>query len=415
MNRSFVANAAKQRVPRLGRPILVALCTLVMCSCHAVKQPGGRPWGQADGSPPALPSSAYTGAPPGGQTFLSGAGGQTFLSGANPAGPPDVQTGIALPYAVSGPWAPPGISQPWPQDEYLADGGDSGVPAGVTRDGQVRGLDVQDTIAHYDTLDGRTLVEPSNRVWLYSPRFRAVRQVVSLRQDDQVEASSGVYRPERLAVHGEVQTTGKNKQNLQAARQVGRKSLTTFRTRQWDGTMSTAIGPRGFQDAFLPYENLTVIRTGEFQTAEKGWLARGVSAAVAWSNIQAVQIILDNKAASAVVQNEKAETIFSVEEPPARPRLRVIKVASTPFAEPGDTVDFTIRFDNVGNQPIGNVTILDNLTTRLDYVPQSAQSSVPAGFSTQANEAGSLVLRWEITDPLQPGKGGILRFRCRVR
>ncbi len=398
MNRSFVASPAKQRLPRLGRPILVALCTLMMCSCHGVKQPGGRPWGQADGSPPALPSSAYTGAPP---------GGQTFLSGANPAGPPDAQGPV--------PWAPPGISQPWPQDEYLADGGDSGVPAGVARDGQVRGLEVQDTIAHYDTLDGRTLVEPSNRVWLYSPRFRAVRQVVSLRQDDQVEASSGVYRPERLATHGEIQTTLKNKQNLQAARQVGQKSLTTFRTRQWDGTMSTAIGPRGFQDAFLPYENLTVIRTGEFQTAEKGWLARGVTAAVAWSNIQAVQIILDNKAASAVVQNEKAETIFSVEEPPAQPRLRVIKVASTPFAEPGDTVDFTIRFDNVGNQPIGNVTILDNLTTRLDYVPQSAQSSVPAGFSTQANEAGSLVLRWEITDPLQPGKGGILRFRCRVR
>jgi uncharacterized repeat protein (TIGR01451 family) len=342
-------------------------------------------------------------------------GPQVPLPGANPEVSPGVQGEIALPYAASGPWAPPGISQPWPKDEYLADGGDRGIPVGVGRNGQVRGLDVQDTIAHYDTLDGRTLVQPTNRVWLYSPRFRAVRHVVGVRQGDQVEGLSGVYQPERLAMHGEVQTTWRNKQNLQAARQVGQKSLTAFRARQWDGAMSSAIGPRGFQDAFLPYENLTVIRTGRFEMAEKAWLARGVSAAIAWSKVQAVQIILDNKAASAVVQNEQAETIFAVEEPPAHPRLRVIKVASTPFAEPGDVVDFTIRFDNVGNQPIGNVTILDNLTTRLEYVPDTAQSSLPASFSTSANEAGSLVLRWEITNRLEPLHGGIVRFRCRVR
>ena len=179
--------------------------------------------------------------------------------------------------------------------------------------------------------------------------------------------------------------------------------------------MSTAIGPRGFQDAFLPYENIAVIRTGKFEEAEMAWLARGAAAAITWSHTQAVQVVLDGKAAMAAVQNEKAEMIFTVEEPPAHPKLRVIKVASTPFAEPGDTVDFTIRFDNVGNQVIGNVTILDNLTTRLEYVAGSAQSSVPASFSTQRNEAESLMLRWEIADPLQPQKGGVLRFQCRVR
>ena len=56
--------------------------------------------------------------------------------------------------------------------------------------------------------------------------------------------------------------------------------------------------------------------------------------------------------------------------PPGNPRLRLVKVASTPFAKPGEEVDFTLRFDNVGNQPIGNVTILDSLSTRLEYVPE---------------------------------------------
>ena len=92
-----------------------------------------------------------------------------------------------------------------------------------------------------------------------------------------------------------------------------------------------------------------------------------------------------------------------------------MKIASTPFAAPGDEVEFTLRFDNVGNQVIGNVTIVDNLGTRLEYVDESAQCSLDAQFSTQPNEGDSLALRWEISDPLPAGKGGIIRFRCRVR
>ena len=93
----------------------------------------------------------------------------------------------------------------------------------------------------------------------------------------------------------------------------------------------------------------------------------------------------------------------------------MIKVASTPVAEPGDEVSFTIRFDNVGNQPIGSVQIVDSLTTRLEYVPGSAQCSLGAKFSTQPNEGESLVVRCVLSEPLPPGKGGVFRFRCIVR
>ena len=50
---------------------------------------------------------------------------------------------------------------------------------------QILGLKMEDTVAHFDTLDGRTVVEPSNEVCLYSPRFGAVRQVVSLVADEE--------------------------------------------------------------------------------------------------------------------------------------------------------------------------------------------------------------------------------------
>jgi uncharacterized repeat protein (TIGR01451 family) len=154
---------------------------------------------------------------------------------------------------------------------------------------------------------------------------------------------------------------------------------------------------------------------GAFDEAEMAFLARGANAAVAWSHTQAVQVVLDRKAAMADVKYDKSLMIFTIDEPPGRPKLRLVKVASTSFANPGDTVDFTIRFDNVGNQPIGNVAILDSLNTRLEYVPDSAQCSVDATFTTQPNEGDSVVLHCELSHPLDAGKGGILRFRCRVR
>jgi uncharacterized repeat protein (TIGR01451 family) len=92
-----------------------------------------------------------------------------------------------------------------------------------------------------------------------------------------------------------------------------------------------------------------------------------------------------------------------------------VKVASQKDALPGEEVEFTIRFDNIGTQPVGNVTIVDNLTIRLEYVPDSAQCSVEAAFFTQDNQSDSLVLRWELAEPLQPGQGGIIRFKCQVR
>jgi hypothetical protein len=51
----------------------------------------------------------------------------------------------------------------------------------------------------------------------------------------------------------------------------------------------------------------------------------------------------------------------------------------------------------------------------LELVPGSAQCNLPGNFLPQPNASGSLVLRWEITDPLKPAQGGIARFRCVVR
>ena len=66
-----------------------------------------------------------------------------------------------LPYQIGGEWSPDGIARPWPADEYLRDGGDRGLEVRVKQDWQVLGLDIEDAVAHYDTLDGQTLVAPT--------------------------------------------------------------------------------------------------------------------------------------------------------------------------------------------------------------------------------------------------------------
>jgi hypothetical protein len=69
----------------------------------------------------------------------------------------------------------------------------------------------------------------------------------------------------------------------------------------------------------------------------------------------------------------------------------------------------------VGGQAVGNVTVIDNLTTRLEYVEGSQTCTLKSNFASVENQGSSLVLRWEIIDPIEPSQGGVIRFKCRVR
>jgi uncharacterized repeat protein (TIGR01451 family) len=126
-----------------------------------------------------------------------------------------------------------------------------------------------------------------------------------------------------------------------------------------------------------------------------------------------VQVVFENRQAVAAVSDRQAGVVYRVDEPHS-PHLRVIKLASTGNALPGEEVEFTLRFDNIGDQTIGNVTIVDNLATRFEYIPNSAKSSIDANFITTPSDNDSSILRWEIKPPLKAGEGGVLRFRVRV-
>ncbi len=357
---------------------------------------------QASYPPPSLPPNAWTGAP----AYGAGCPCPAHAGGASAAG------------QVVGPpgqWRPPGIAGPWPHDEYLFDGGDKGAGVEVLDDWSVIGLDQEDTVAHYDTLDGRLVVEPTNRVQIYAPRFAAVRKVYgpsSYRAQDRL---AGVKQPLHVSSQEARRIATTAVQPTGPSRYLGIDGPLRFRENVRGGMLDGTEGANSVSNKFKPFENFEIIRHGKFDNSEKARLAASLDAAQVWATDQAVQVSINAVMASVAINDSGAQSVYHYELPEGKPRLRVVKVASRQEAKPGDEIEFTIRFDNVGDQPLGNITVVDNLTTRLEYIADSANCSVQANFLTQENDGESLVLRWEISDPLDVGQGGIIRFKCRVR
>jgi uncharacterized repeat protein (TIGR01451 family) len=201
---------------------------------------------------------------------------------------------------------------------------------------------------------------------------------------------------------------------LEAAIDRSRQPPSLLSNRQQPGGLDNEDRPAVVLGSLAPYANLSVVRTGEIVGEERAKIARSSLAAITWTADQAAQVILDSKRAHALVSVKTPGTIYLLVEP-NHPKLRLIKLADKGSAQIGEEVEFTLRFDNIGDRVIGNVTIVDNLTTRLEYVDGSQKSTLKAEFKTQPNTGDSLKLRWEIADPLQPGQGGVIQFRAKVR
>lgn len=301
-----------------------------------------------------------------------------------------------------------------PPDEYLCDGGDFGLRATVRADWAVDGLEPEDAIAHYDTIDGRVVVTPSNRVCVYAPRFAAVRRVENLLAHERQQLVDIAVEDAAPAGSADVQPVVASTQRTGVAINLGERPANLFRDREQAAEYVQVIAPGEFYNTVGPYAVLETLQTGEVVGAEIPAVRRFVQNAIAWTGDQGPQVVFSNRQAVAVVGLKQPGIVYQTDEP-GDPRLRLIKCASTHHALPGEDVEFMLRFDNIGDQVIGNVTIIDNLTTRLEYVPDTAKSTVQSQFSSVPNGTGSTVLRWEIKNPVKPGEGGILSFKCRVK
>lgn len=301
-----------------------------------------------------------------------------------------------------------------PRDEYLCDGGDDGFTAGVRADWQVDGLEQEDTIAHYDTVDGRTVVTPSNQVCIYAPRFGVVRRMVDLHEYARSDMPGGMETPLSLAKIDENERATTSLNQVEPTIDRAEDPANAMSDRKQLGELGRDLVVEEYDGSLAAYADLQLIRAGTVSNNEKALVSRASLSAITWTGDQSPQITIGEKHAQAAISDKQPGVIYHLHDP-KKPYLRLVKLASCGAAKPGDEVEFTLRFDNIGSQVIGNVTIMDNLTTRLEYVEGSQKSSLEADFSTEPNSGGSVVLRWEITEPIEAGKGGILQFKCKVR
>src|SRR5436190_17145177 len=195
---------------------LLVIGSLSFCSCKGMPQrlaqasknpapakapvapgnPTGNPVILAQHLSPALPQSAYTGEP-----------GLAYHGSHSHSGYcPHCSPGSGEPFHFSTQeeglqWAPDGIALPWPADEYICDGGDLNEGANIKKDQTVVGVDQEDTIAHYTTLDGHKEITESNKVCIYAPRFAAVRHITAPIITEVHERMAGIEKADKLTIY----------------------------------------------------------------------------------------------------------------------------------------------------------------------------------------------------------------------
>ena len=252
-------------------------------------------------------------------------------------------------------------------EECLPDGGDIGARMGIGPDGKLGGLDASDAAVEYSTQSGKRLFSPSNRVCVLAPRFAVARQ-------EQVPA-------------GEKLITGPG---------ITASSKTTLAMNRRETPMSETANTH-------------------LAAATSKLTASGMQSRVKLHTLenQSVVSIVGSVAGVRVVGNVKEPdeiTAYPLCEP-----LSLFKWSDPKEAHSGDTVTFFLRYHNHTKQFVDNIVISDSLSGRLEYIPGSARSDRVAALTIQPNEAGSVVLRWEISGKIPPGEKGIVSFQARIR
>jgi uncharacterized repeat protein (TIGR01451 family) len=330
------------------------------------------------------------------------------------------------------PWAGLKLYDPFlgpkpPDEEILHDGGDVGRPVGLDRQGRLHGLDPSDTVAEYSDCEGRRHLSVSNRVCICVPRFAALRTEHPLAIfDTELSPVTAAVVHEQVQLRKRVPPLLEN-QNLQPGALEGR-----LRPSAAVATVGTApliclkvlaaerleIGPA---EALCTKRAVLLTEIERARLLKQIELARVLSEQVKLQGMEQVEgTAVVGKVVGLDVVRAVAETrsitvcCNEAPCPPDKP-LVLFKWADRCSAQVGDVVTFYLKYSNVGGKPITDVAISDSLTPRLEYVPDSSRTDRDAVFTTQENEAGSLVLRWEVSGRLLPGQSGVVSFRARIR
>lgn len=325
--------------------------------------------------------------------------------------------GAAIQPNLSGMHYPAPPSQAY-HDEFIFDGGDRDYPIHYPG-GYREGLDTEDTIAEFEDHTGESHYRPSNRVAVYAPRFGAIETVTGPGIDVKIDKAAGAREVRGL-------DTLHERKSLEA--QVANTPATGLRTRE--GASGVEMSQNAFQNLKAqPALQTTKVDQGFLNTRVLGpnllamtdLLETSVRIVGPVSANQDTLLGLAESTSQATLTYAmfKVQSVLGTDKLSRKGDLRITKRASAGVAKAGDTITFTLLFRNIGDRPVSNVRIVDNLTPRLVYVDGTAQIDIPGGaagdLSVLPNKEGSQILEFTLDEPLKGGTTGKITFDTRVR
>jgi uncharacterized repeat protein (TIGR01451 family) len=350
--------------------------------------------------------------------------GTVLLPGDHAIGPP-----VVAPYVPWGGWPiyDPKLGPKPPEEECLHDGGDVGRPAGIDSTGKLNGLDPSDTVAEYKDSHGGIHVARSNRICLCVPRYRVLRVITPPAGYETALVLANKQCVQENAVSKCLVPSKQTKQNEQLAGLRGRERLSAALATQGPTPLLQLQVLRGYDIEVGPAVALCTAEVKKLTIEQRARVKRQIECARLLSERIGTESLSQSETTSVVGQVNGVNILTTLQEtrdftclcngepqPPDKP-LVLCKWTNVTTAQIGDIVTFYLKFSNQGGQPITDVAVSDSLTARLEYVPGSAKSDRDAVFTMQQNEAGSLILRWEIQGRVLPGQGGIVSFQAKIR
>ncbi|QDT30825.1 DUF11 domain-containing protein [Thalassoglobus polymorphus] len=299
-------------------------------------------------------------------------------------------------------------------DEYLHDGGDRGTKVYYS-DGTRYGLDIEDTVVEWTDETGVARVKPSTRASIYAPRFGAVRSASLPHTDVKIAKAAGHQDQRKLGGIDTQLIIDENVHNDEAIAMRMRSRSSGVESKSTDNIVHQNQTAGKHVKLLNVYEDFRFFREGQFDKANNAVIGQAIEAAFDWNGDLGV-IIYANDISGQVVQGRfTAQDYTGVEDRSKPGDLTITKVVDKSAAKPGDELTFTIRFDNIGDRPLRNVRVVDNLSPRLEYIDDSVDASLDGKLDTESNGRGSQVLSFTFDNELKGHTGGWVSFKCRVR
>jgi uncharacterized repeat protein (TIGR01451 family) len=299
-------------------------------------------------------------------------------------------------------------------DEYVCDGGDAGYPVHYEAD-QIAGLEVQDTVAEFIDSRGERQVKASNQVCVYSPRFGVARAVSDAVEDYHVDRATGTHDGVKIAGYAHRSVIGEKIKTDVLSRLQSRDRLGGVEGTLSDGAIDHDTVPALHAKLVNAFEEYAFAQRGQFDVSDREGLMQLVQAAISWQDQVAPRIVAEALGGQQVESTAIAAEYVGVEDPRKDGELRLIKIADKTSAKLGETVTFTLRFDNLGGRDLSQVRVIDHLSPRLELIEDSIACDLPAAHDITVSEEGGAVLEVRLDEPLAGETGGAIRFECRVR